>query len=76
MHKIYVDVNSSMKRDESMGVGTIIELIYSYLLCAVGTTSRSSMFPGAKESCFNLKTNQDSKQLQTAIGEALEFELV
>ncbi|KAL7474871.1 LOW QUALITY PROTEIN: hypothetical protein ACHAW6_000846 [Cyclotella cf. meneghiniana] len=34
-----------MKRDESMGVGTIIELTYRYLLCAVGTTSRSSMVP-------------------------------
>ncbi|KAL7474682.1 hypothetical protein ACHAW6_000641 [Cyclotella cf. meneghiniana] len=62
-----------MKRDESTGVGTVIDLTYGYLLCAVGTTSRSSMVPGAKEGYFNLKTSQDFLQLLTAIGEALEF---
>ncbi|KAL7508453.1 hypothetical protein ACHAWX_000727, partial [Stephanocyclus meneghinianus] len=67
------DDDSTIKRDESMGVGTVIELTYDYLLCAVGTASRSSMVPGAKEHCFNLKTSQDSKRLRTAIGEALEF---
>ncbi|KAL7477495.1 hypothetical protein ACHAW6_003303 [Cyclotella cf. meneghiniana] len=48
-----------MKRDESMGVGTILELTYGYLLCTVGTTSRSRII-------------SDSKQLWTAISK-LEF---
>lgn len=56
-----------------MGAGTVIELNYDYLLCAVGTAARSSIVPGAKDYCFNLKTSQDSKRLRTAIGEALEF---
>ena len=73
-HIIYDDDDSStIKRDESQGAGTVIELNYDYLLCAVGTASRSSIVPGAKEHCFNLKTSQDSKRLRTAIGEALEF---
>lgn len=50
----------------------LIELNYDYLVCAVGTSVRSSMVPGAKEYAFNLKTSQDSKRLRTAIGEALE----
>lgn len=73
-HIVYDDDDSStIKRDESQGAGTVIELNYDYLLCAVGTASRSSIVPGAKEHCFNLKTSQDSKRLRTAIGEALEF---
>ena len=71
-HIIYDD-NNSIQRDISRGVGTVIELSYDYLVCAVGTSSRSSMVPGAKEHCFNLKTSQDSKRLRTALGEALEF---
>jgi len=51
----------------------VIELTYDYLLCAVGTNVRSTIVPGAKEHCFNLKTSQDSKRLRTAIGEALEY---
>ncbi|EED86583.1 hypothetical protein THAPSDRAFT_38312, partial [Thalassiosira pseudonana CCMP1335] len=71
---IGVDVEeSTIKRDDSMGAGTVIELSYDYLVCAVGTASRSSIVPGAKEHCFNLKTSQDSKRLRTAIGEALEY---
>lgn len=50
-----------------------IELTYDYLICAVGTSVRSSIVAGAKENCFNLKTSQDSKRLRTAIGEALEY---
>ncbi|KAL3804015.1 hypothetical protein HJC23_006406 [Cyclotella cryptica] len=72
-HIVYDDEDSTIKRDESMGAGTVIELKYDYLLCAVGTASRSTIVPGAKEHCFNLKTSQDSKRLRTAIGEALEF---
>ena len=53
--------------------GTVVTLNYDYLICAVGTSVRSSMVPGAKEHCFNLKTTQDSKRLRTAIGEALEY---
>lgn len=48
-------------------------LNYDFLICAVGTSVRSSIVPGAKEYCFNLKTTQDSKRLRTAIGEALEY---
>lgn len=51
----------------------VIELSYDYLLVGVGTSARSSIVPGAKEHCFNLKTSQDSKRLRTAIGEALEY---
>ena len=51
----------------------LIELNYDYLVCAVGTSVRSSIVPGAKEYCFNLKTSQDSKRLRTAVGEALEY---
>lgn len=73
-HIIYdEDDDGAIKRDESKGAGTVIELSYDYLLCAVGTASRSSIVPGAKEHCFNLKTSQDAKRLRTAIGEALEF---
>lgn len=73
-HIIYDDdEGSTIKRDDSMGAGTVIELSYDYLVCAVGTASRSSIVPGAKEHCFNLKTSQDSKRLRTAIGEALEY---
>jgi NADH:ubiquinone reductase (H+-translocating) len=54
------------------GASKLIELNYDYLVCAVGTSVRSSIVPGAKEFCFNLKTSQDSKRLRTAIGEALE----
>lgn len=73
-HIIYDDDEAgTIKRDESKGAGTVIELNYDYLLCAVGTASRSSIVPGAKEHCFNLKTSQDAKRLRTAIGEALEF---
>ncbi|KAL3922468.1 MAG: hypothetical protein SGARI_006444, partial [Bacillariaceae sp.] len=55
------------------GAGKVIELNYDYLVCAVGTSVRSSIVPGAKEYCFNLKTSQDSKRVRTAIGEALEY---
>ena len=55
------------------GAGRVITLTYDYLLCAVGTSVRSSIVPGAKENCFNLKTSQDAKRLRTAIGEALEY---
>jgi len=51
----------------------LIELTYDYLVCAVGTSVRSKIVPGAKDHCFNLKTSQDSKRLRTAIGEALEY---
>jgi len=57
----------------SVGAGKVIELQYDHLICAVGTSSRSYIVPGAKDYCFNLKTAQDSKRLRTAIGEALEF---
>lgn len=60
-------------RDTTAGAGGVIELSYDHLICAVGTASRSSMVPGARENCFNLKTSQDSKRLRTAIGEALEM---
>ncbi|KAG7368200.1 FAD-dependent pyridine nucleotide-disulfide oxidoreductase [Nitzschia inconspicua] len=55
------------------GASKLIELNYDYLVCAVGTSVRSSIVPGAKEFCFNLKTSQDSKRLRTAILEALEY---
>jgi NADH dehydrogenase FAD-containing subunit len=70
---ITYDEGYSIKRDKSQGAGAVIELNYDCLVCAVGTASRSSIVPGAKEHCFNLKTSQDSKRLRTAIGEALEF---
>lgn len=69
----YSDDGSMVKRDQSQGASDVIELSYDYLLCAVGTASRSSIVKGAKEYCFNLKTSQDSKRLRTAIGEALEY---
>lgn len=73
-HIVYDDDEAvTIKRDESQGAGTVIELNYDYLLCAVGTVARSNIVPGAKEYCFNLKTSQDAKRLRTAIGEALEF---
>lgn len=59
--------------DPSDGARRVIQLNYDHLVCAVGTASRSSIVPGAKEHCFNLKTSQDSKRLRTAIGEALEY---
>ena len=69
----YSDDGSMVQRDRSKGAGDVIELNYDYLLCAVGTASRSSIVKGAKEYCFNLKTSQDSKRLRTALGEALEY---
>ena len=69
---VYSD-DGAITRDKSMGAGDVIELSYDHLICSVGTSSRSSIVPGAKEYCFNLKTSQDSKRLRTAIGEALEF---
>jgi NADH dehydrogenase FAD-containing subunit len=65
--------DGTVLRDKTQGAGGVIELNYDYLICAVGTASRSSIVPGAKEHCFNLKTSQDSKRLRTAIGEALEM---
>lgn len=65
--------DGTVLRDKTQGAGGVIELNYDYLICAVGTASRSSIVPGAKEYCFNLKTSQDSKRLRTAIGEALEM---
>lgn len=60
--------------DDSVGgAGRVITLTYDYLLVAVGTNARSSIVPGAREHCFNLKTTQDAKRLRTAIGEALEY---
>jgi len=64
---------SMVQRDQSQGASDVIELSYDYLLCAVGTASRSTIVKGAKQHCFNLKTSQDSKRLRTAIGEALEY---
>jgi hypothetical protein len=64
------ELSPNIERDRSQGAGDVIELSYDYLLCCVGTVSRSSMIYGAKEYCFNLKTSQDSKRLRTAIGEA------
>ena len=58
--------------DES-SASRLIDLNYDYLLVGVGTSARSSIVPGAKQHCFNLKTSQDSKRLRTAIGEALEY---
>ena len=69
----YSDDGTAIQQDLSEGAGRIIELNYDFLVCAVGTASRSEIVPGAKEHCFNLKTSQDSKRLRTAIGEALEF---
>ena len=39
----------SVQRDKSQGAEGVIELMYDHLICAVGTASRSSMVPGAKE---------------------------
>jgi NADH dehydrogenase FAD-containing subunit len=55
------------------GAARVIQLNYDYLICAVGTSVRSTIVSGAKEYCFNLKTSQDSKRLRTAIGESLEY---
>ena len=66
---VYGEDGATVQRDKSQGAGEVIELSYDYLICAVGTASRSSMVPGAKEHCFNLKTSQDSKRIRTAIGE-------
>eukprot|EP00980_Cylindrotheca_fusiformis_P008547 scaffold1813_cov109-Cylindrotheca_fusiformis.AAC.5 len=71
--RIIYDENDGVQRDASQGAGDVIELSYDYLICAVGTAARSTIVPGAKEYCFNLKTSLDSKRLRTAIGEALEF---
>ncbi|KAL7532903.1 hypothetical protein ACHAXR_010309 [Thalassiosira sp. AJA248-18] len=71
--QIVYDDEGTVQRDKTAGAGGVIELNYDHLICAVGTASRSSMVPGAKENCFNLKTSQDSKRLRTAIGEALEM---
>ena len=70
---VYSDDGGAVQRDKTQGAGGVIELSYDHLICAVGTASRSTIVPGAKENCFNLKTSQDSKRLRTAIGEALEF---
>ena len=69
----YSEDGGIVKKDQSRGASEVIELNYDYLLCAVGTASRSNIVKGAKEHCFNLKTSQDSKRLRTAIGEALEY---
>ena len=71
--QIVYSEDGSIQRDKTAGAGAVIELNYDHLICAVGTASRSSIVPGAKEYCFNLKTSQDSKRLRTAIGEALEM---
>mmetsp|Transcript_19396 Transcript_19396/g.39634 ORF Transcript_19396/g.39634 Transcript_19396/m.39634 type:complete len:175 (-) Transcript_19396:975-1499(-) len=70
---IYNEDGTMVQRDPSQGAGGVIELEYDHLICAVGTAARSTIVPGAKEFCFNLKTSQDSKRLRTAIGEALEY---
>jgi len=69
---VYSD-DGTIQQDKTYGAGGVIELNYDHLICAVGTSSRSSMVKGAKGHCFNLKTAQDSKRLRTAIGEALEM---
>ncbi|CAJ1931526.1 unnamed protein product [Cylindrotheca closterium] len=71
---MYDEETNVIQRDAAIqGAGDVIELNYDHLICAVGTGARSSIVPGAKDYCFNLKTSQDSKRLRTAIGEALEF---
>eukprot|EP00526_Cylindrotheca_closterium_P004354 CAMPEP_0113661216 /NCGR_PEP_ID=MMETSP0017_2-20120614/33310_1 /TAXON_ID=2856 /ORGANISM="Cylindrotheca closterium" /LENGTH=804 /DNA_ID=CAMNT_0000575893 /DNA_START=258 /DNA_END=2672 /DNA_ORIENTATION=- /assembly_acc=CAM_ASM_000147 len=71
---IYDEESNSIQKDAAaQGAGDVIELSYDHLICTVGTAARSSIVPGAKDYCFNLKTSQDSKRLRTAIGEALEF---
>lgn len=69
---VYGD-DGTVKRDKAQGASGVIELSYDHLICAVGTASRSTIVPGAKQYCFNLKTSQDSKRLRTAIGETLEM---
>lgn len=71
--QIVYSEDGSIQRDKTQGAGGVVELSYDHLICAVGTASRSSIVPGAKEYCFNLKTSQDSKRLRTALGEALEL---
>jgi NADH dehydrogenase FAD-containing subunit len=68
-----VSMSTSTTDGTTSSTDEVIELSYDYLVCGVGTSVRSSMVPGAKEYCFNLKTSQDSKRLRTAIGEALEY---
>ena len=65
--------DGSVLRDPSQGAGTVIDLAYDHLICAVGTSSRLSLVKGAADYCFPLKTSQDSKRLRTAIGESLEY---
>jgi len=65
--------DGSVLRDPSQGAGTVIDLSYDHLVCAVGTSSRLSLVKGAADYCFPLKTSQDSKRLRTAIGESLEY---
>ena len=55
------ELSPNIERDMSQGAGDVIELSYDYLLCCVGTVSRSSMIHGAKKDCFNLKTSQVPK---------------
>jgi NADH dehydrogenase FAD-containing subunit len=66
-------VSAAETAETGGGAGRVVALNYDYLVCAVGTSVRSTVVPGAKEHCFNLKTTQDSKRLRTAIGEALEY---
>ena len=73
VQKKTVKVQLSSMSTVTDGADSEIELTYDHLVCSVGTSVRSSMVPGATENCFNLKCTQDSKQLRTAIGEALEF---
>mmetsp|Transcript_12205 Transcript_12205/g.35749 ORF Transcript_12205/g.35749 Transcript_12205/m.35749 type:complete len:473 (-) Transcript_12205:108-1526(-) len=68
-----LDPESRSSVEDSSPATRTITLNYDYLLCAVGTSARSSIVQGARDHCFNLKTSQDSKRLRTAIGEALEF---
>lgn len=49
--QIIYDEEGNIQRDDTQGAGTVIDLSYDYLICAVGTQSRSSMVPGAKEHC-------------------------
>ena len=63
----------AMGRDDHSPSGNTFQMGYDYLICAVGTSVRSSMVKGAADYCFNLKTSNDSKRLRTAIGEALEY---
>lgn len=66
-------LENSLAEDTENAEPKYVRLNYDYLVCAVGTTARSSIVPGAQEFCYNLKTTNDSKLLRTAIGEALEY---